>query len=444
MDNQVFVKEVQEYSSQAIYESLPASLFEKINKNSKIVIKPNWVRQHHQLKEFEWDYIITHPTLVTAVLLRVLERVGKGGRISILDSPETASSFKQILDHYPTEEWKQMAFQKGVPLEIIDLRDVEWLMNENAIIDRKTLEGDIRGKTEINLQNISEFYGHKKSAKGYYGADYDIKETNLAHDGINNIYRVSRTVLESDVFINLPKLKTHKKSGITCCLKNLVGVNTYKNYLPHYSIGSPDDEGDQFPIKSIKNTLESKLLTFTKQHILMNPVLAKIISPIFKLGKVIFGETNNIVRSGNWYGNDTLWRMIIDLNKIVLYSNPDGTMKEDNLINRKIYIGIVDAVICGEKNGPKSPDPKKLSYLIYGTNPVAIDATASCLMSFNPLKIPAIEKAFQIKKYKIVDFEYSAINVMIAGDTYTLQSVPEEFKSVFEPHFGWKNQIEFV
>ena len=32
---------------------------------------------------------------------------------------------------------------------------------------------------------------------------------------------------------SLPKLKTHKKAGITCALKNLIGINGNKEYLPH-------------------------------------------------------------------------------------------------------------------------------------------------------------------------------------------------------------------
>ena len=326
-------------------------------------------------------------------------------------------SILKILDHYPIEEWQKMALEKGVTLEIIDLRDHEWIVDKNVIIERKNLAGDLRGKVEINLKNLSEFNGHKKSALGYYGADYNVKETNYAHDGINNIYSVSRSVLEADIFINLPKLKTHKKSGITCCLKNLVGVNTYKNYLPHY---------------------------FIKQYLLINPFIARIISPFFRLGKAFFGETKNIIRSGNWHGNDTLWRMILDLNKVVFYSQRDGTLREEKLTSRKRYIGIVDAILCGEKDGPKSPEPKHLGYLIYGTNPLAIDATAAKIMNFNPLKIPVIEKAFGLTRYKIVDFEYKDIIIQIDGQCYPIQSLPIEFIKNFEPHFGWKNLVETV
>ena len=36
-------------------------------------------------------------------------------------------------------------------------------------------------------------------------------------------YLIAKDVLDADLVINLPKLKTHKKAGITAALKNLVG-----------------------------------------------------------------------------------------------------------------------------------------------------------------------------------------------------------------------------
>ena len=35
------------------------------------------------------------------------------------------------------------------------------------------------------------------------------------------------------------------------------------------------------------------------------------------VGYAIFGDTEEIVRSGNWHGNDTCWRMTLDLNRIL-------------------------------------------------------------------------------------------------------------------------------
>ena len=50
-------------------------------------------------------------------------------------------------------------------------------------------------------------------------------------------YLVARDVIDADVVINLPKLKTHKKAGLTGALKNMVGINGHKEYLPHHRKG---------------------------------------------------------------------------------------------------------------------------------------------------------------------------------------------------------------
>ena len=47
-----------------------------------------------------------------------------------------------------------------------------------------------------------------------------------------------------------------------------------------------------------------------------------------RLGKHVFGDTEDVVRSGRWWGNDIVWHMCLDLNKVLLYGNRDGTLRE--------------------------------------------------------------------------------------------------------------------
>src|ERR1022692_1434372 len=46
-------------------------------------------------------------------------------------------------------------------------------------------------------------------------------------------YAVGNTVLSADVILNVPKLKTHMKTGMTGALKNFVGIVGSKDFLPH-------------------------------------------------------------------------------------------------------------------------------------------------------------------------------------------------------------------
>ena len=181
---------------------------------------------------------------------------------------------------------------------------------------------------------------------------------------------------------------------------------------------------------------------FLKQHVLRNPLMARTLSPFNAAGKKVFGDTRKVVRSGNWYGNDTIWRMILDLNKVLLYANPDGILRNDVPGCRKRYIGIVDGIIAGEGHGPLAPDPVHMGYLMCGTNPVAIDAVCATLMGFDPLKIPTIARAFQVLHYPLCDFTMADIMVSIADNDYPLLELPANLIVPFEPQFGWKGHIE--
>jgi len=185
-------------------------------------------------------------------------------------------------------------------------------------------------------------------------------------------------------------------------------------------------------------------MAFLKRHVLQKQWLAGFLSPLNTLGKKVFGDTREVIRSGNWYGNDTIWRMILDLNKILLYANPDGVMREDRPESRKKYIGIVDAILAGEGNGPLAPDPVKMNYLMFGQNPVAIDTVAGWLMGFDPLKIPSIKHAFEIKHYPICDFSFDDIRVEIQGESFHISKIPNRSIVTFQPQFGWENYLERV
>jgi len=184
-------------------------------------------------------------------------------------------------------------------------------------------------------------------------------------------------------------------------------------------------------------------LAFIKQHYLQHVFFSRLFKPIKAVGKKIFGDTNQKIRSGNWYGNDTLWRMVLDLNKVMFYVNPDGSLRDDEPQTRKKYIGIVDGILGGEGNGPMAPDPVKSNVIIMGTDPVSIDAVAARTMGFDPMKIPSIANAFKINRYKITDVSYNDIEINVGNQKYAIASIPENLITRYRPHFGWENHIEW-
>lgn len=435
---QVFVQHGS--TEQLLYLS---ALTELIDNGNNIVIKPNFLTGVHKLNNYDSSSVITAAHVITLVLEAITDKI-HNSKIYIVDAPQTDSSWELIVKNLPLHSWHQIGQRTRNSIELIDLREEEWIVRNDVVVKKQKLKGDPLGSILFNLGEDSEFFGHVPSKKGYYGADYNKNETNWAHSCGRHIYKVSKTILTADVVINLPKLKTHKKAGITCSLKNLVGISTHKNYLPHHNEGTVEEGGDQFPVSGIKSNTEAFFLPRFKRLLYFHPLAGTILSPIKILGKKIFGDTHQIIRSGNWYGNDTVWRMALDLNKILLYGNSDGTLRQPIPENMKKYICIVDGILAGEGNGPESPTPVRANLLLYGLNPVSVDAVSAKIMGFDWLKIPTVQNAFQILNYPICDFSYDEIEVISNNSKWNklLKNIDNSDVFHFTPHFGWKGHIE--
>jgi hypothetical protein len=237
----------------------------------------------------------------------------------------------------------------------------------------------------------------------------------------------------------MPKLKTHKKTGLTGALKNMVGITQMRNLLPHHSEGTLDELGDQFPSSNKMHAAESKLLAAFKKTANTNKLTLRLSPYLKKLGEIVFGETSKTIRSGNWYGNDTTWRMVLDLNKILLYCTNQLYLGKKK---RQRQISIIDAIIVGEGNGPLEATKKKMGYCIIGKNPVAVDTVGACLMGFDFEKIPMIKNSYAVAEMPLCGFRPQDIIIKIGARSYRIDNIPQRFIKKFEPHFGWKGHIE--
>jgi len=244
--------------------------------------------------------------------------------------------------------------------------------------------------------------------------------------------------MDADVFINLPKLKTHKKVGLTCALKNLVGINANKNWLPHHTEGTPDQGGDQFPQSTGKARLEQAWMGTAKRWLNNRPGLSRLFVPVKKAGRLFFGDTQKVVRSGNWHGNNTCWRMVLDLNKCLLYFDGTGERRREP----PRYLALVDGIIGGEGNGPMSPDPKPAGVVIAGTHPVAVDCVAATLMGFEWDKIPLLANSFKMSALGFTHFDPKDIAITSNRPAWNGGVSQIEPTVQFRPHFGWAGAIE--
>lgn len=407
-----------------------------------VVIKPNLVKESKENDPDEWQSVITSPELIRAVASHVCRELRGSGKVTICDAPQTDSSFRKIdqrLGLYAMAE--ELSRQFRIPVEVMDLRNEEWTNEGGVITNRTKLAGDPNGTIRFNLGDKSLFYKHPGEGH-YYGADYDYNVTNNHHRGPVHEYLICATPILADVFICLPKLKTHKKTGVTLSLKNLVGINADKNWLPHHTFGPPGKGGDEFPDISLKRWIETHGARAVKRRLISIPRIGPSLARFFRQrGGVVFGTGDNTIRSGNWYGNDTTWRMALDLNRCLMYGNPDGTLRNDR---PKSYYTVVDGETGMEGNGPMQGTPRKCGIYLAGTDPVAVDAVAATMMGFDWKKIPIIREAFGLTRLPLSFCQPEEIRVISHSSEWNgnLDDLRSKKHYGFTPHFGWKDHIE--
>jgi len=419
-------------------------LGELMRPGETVVLKPNMVKERHPRDPEGWQYVLTHGSVIRAVADYIWRAIGPNGKLSLADAPQTDSSWNGLVQVMGLDSIREFYRRHGLNLQLVDLRREEWTNVGDVIVARKKLPGDPNGAVVLNLGNASEFVGHH-GAGHYYGADYDSGEVNRHHSGGRHEYLIAGTVMKADVIFSLPKLKTHKKAGITVSLKNLVGVNADKNWLPHHTEGDPRFGGDEHPNPGPKHRLERRAASMLRRMALRFPRMGPhLLQYARQVGASVFGDTESVIRSGNWFGNDTIWRMCLDLNKLVLYGGADGKLREPLPQNRKRHYVLVDGLIAGEGSGPLNPDPVPAGTLIFGSNPPSVDAACTWLMGFDPEKIPIVRQGFQVRQYPLVDHDWRDVELISNVDAWNqrLIDVPEDSTFHFAPHFGWKGQIE--
>lgn len=450
--NTVYIKNILNYKSKDeiqnfVHHALVSNnnimdLLSNSRDDRLIVLKPNWVQESHEQKPDVWEPLITHPTIIISVIECLGQLIKGHATISICDGPHTYASFAKIIARGDFDQHLKSLRIKypNLTLELLDLRREIWLRREEVIIERKANPDDPRGYVATNLGNNSLFYRFHGEGR-YYGAYVDTREVNAHHHGETHEYLIAGTPMSCDLFINLPKMKTHKKTGITCCLKNLVGINGDKNWLPHHVEGTPKTNGDEFPTEKISHSFERYAKKKGQQLVIKYPFLFSwLLQKLRNIGKTVIGDSDTTIRNGNWEGNDTCWRMVHDLNKAMLFYNKDGSLREKN--QPRLYLAIVDGIIGGEGNGPLCPDAVESNILVSGTNPATVDLVVSCLMGFNPYKLALVFKAFlQGSMLPIANCHIEDVIVHDLDRNTNLRAldIPPAVASGFKPHFGWPN-----
>lgn len=414
-------------------------LGEVINPKDNVLIKPNFVRHYNKADSIE--PLLTHGSIIRAMLDYVYIALGGQGRVTIADAPLQDADFEEIISLAGIIEI--ISFYKkntNFRIDLIDLRrERAYRGRLDYIVKREKLNGDPLGYTAVDLGSDSELFEIRSGYKKFRVTQYDKNEMLTHHNEVKNEYLISNSVLSADVIINLPKLKTHRKAGMTAALKNLVGINGCKDWLPHHRCGSVEEGGDEYLYKSFRKRVLTNIrerIDTTKDIFFMR--ICRLLYFLLNRTRLILPYKDPYFE-GSWYGNDTIPRVITDLNKIVFYADKNGELRD--VIQRKMFV-VTDAIIAGEKEGPLAASAKHCGFLIAGFNPVAVDLVCSAVMGFDYRKIQVFKYALASKRYKmfsnIDDIEVIAENSMQLRDLY------EGYNYRFIPARSWKGHIEFV
>lgn len=409
-----------------------------IKPGMNVLIKPNLVMDINHNIDGGTDCLYTQAEVVEPVLSYVIECLCGQGSIVIGDAPmqecvfENIVGYKQLVEKYS---------KCGIPIRLVDFRELTSYVKDG--VHYKSVREDANGSI-INLGKDSEFYlSNITDGSKMRVTNYDPRILPKHHHGDIHEYYVSNYLLNADVIINMPKPKSHRKGGVTISLKNLVGINTRKEFLPHHMKGSKANGGDEYLKKSKIHSLRSSLLDMKNTLEADNKhTIAKLFKYPIGLCSLILKQTGNLYSEGSWYGNDTISKTIVDLNRIAMYADKNGVIRSTPQRNMII---VADMIVSGEKEGPVNPSPKDTGIIVAGTNPVCFDEVVSTLMGFDYNKIPSIVRARKSNgKLRLInDNEEADIlsNSSIIDGRKAADLSPDSLLW-FEPTSGWKNHIE--
>lgn len=347
---------------------LPESnpLGQYIKPGDKVFIKPNWVasRWRSSCPHKDTLYsVITHPNVIEGVTDYVVEALQGKGEVLIGDNPSIDADFMELMDFTGI---KRLEGKYDVRVSILDLRplvcsNLEHYGKRSMMVSQA---GDPLGTVEVNLGKDSLLYGLDPTR--FRGVFDERDETVASHTGETQLYTFAKSLYEADVYISIPKMKTHQKVGATLNLKGLVGSISNKNQLVHWQVGYPEIHGDEYPSKEAWEA----------------------------------GKAAKVKHRGAWPGNDTIWRMVVDLYKAMLR-------------RKRIYLSVVDGIVAGEGQGPFCPTSKNANTIIVGDNLLAVDYTAVRYMGLDPQKIHYLSYFFGNRELGI---NYEDIEVLRNGE----------------------------
>ena len=240
----------------------------------------------------------------------------------------------------------------------------------------------------VDLGHLSELRGVERV---WYDAHGEIMSEG-ADPGIGS-YRIAPLILEADAVISVPKAKVHCSSGITVAMKNMIGI------IPAW-----DGPHAKAELKDCAHTSDADREAGPR---------------------------------GMYLDNDTIWRSMADLNRILLYADATGVLHPSR---QRRYLAVVDGIVAAE-DSQYHPRPFTLNTVIVGTEPVTVDAVTARCMGFDPRRLKSVTRTAVRKELALGPAHPSQIKVVVSG-AGTLGALYRHALAPEAHIFPWQGHLE--
>lgn len=414
-----------------------------IRSGQTVLIKPNWVRhENREEKEHNMECMVTHPSVIRAVMDYVVlafKKSGGSGTIIVADAPIQSCDFDRLMEKMHYNDLWEFYRKQEVDFAVKDLRGRIISEGEETTNEYETVKNAETGIL-IDLGNQSAFAGlEEERYEKLRITSYDPDILNRHHTKTKHEYLISREALEADVIINLAKPKAHRKAGLTACAKNLVGICSRKEYLPHHTAGAlavQNGGGDEYLNKSLLRRWDS-ICVDKYNHFADKKSKWKNVFWFFHrfLGRGGRALAKDAYSEGSWYGNDTIWRTIVDLNTIIQFTDSNGQMHSTP---QREILNVCDMISAGEGEGPLLPSPKKMGAIVMGRKIPAVDRFVCSLVGFDASKIRYISRLMEEERLTASDI----VVVDYEGNRVPFEKWHFSEETYIRPSSGWAGHIE--
>jgi uncharacterized protein (DUF362 family) len=324
--------------------------------------------------DVQWEQCrITHPSVLRAVIDYACKACEPSGHVWVGDAP------------YAEGVWDRVVEASGIRAMVEQLAGDRGapvrLVNLNEATRATARLVDLAGDSALSIGEQRVWWDARR------------RPLQSVDDRPVTSYRIAPAVLNADVVISVAKAKVHTTSGVTLAMKNLVGI------IPCL----PDADG-----------------------LARNKDCAHLSDRDAWYG-----------RHGEYVDNDTIWRTVVDLNRILLYADREGRMQTQP---QRRYIAVVDGILAGEAS-LFNPRSATLGTVVAGTDPVAVDAVAARAMGFDPRRIRTIARAPNSGQLPLGTADPAKIAVLTSGNA----SMSNLYQKSLEPEtqvYSWAGAIE--